>query len=72
MAAPDTDFITPIRGAVGPAAVSVVYDGVAGPTLNGSLELLRPRGTISVHSLKATSIVLTSPSLPHFTSDPAD
>lgn len=62
--------------------VNVVYDGVAGPTLKQSLDLLKVRGMavvlgsaggaaapIDVHALKARSLVVTSPSLPHFTAD---
>ncbi|BBU30362.1 quinone oxidoreductase [Burkholderia sp. THE68] len=71
-----------IRSVYGANSIAVVYDGVAGPTFKPSLDLLRVRGMavvlgnaggsaplIDVHSLKARSLIVTSPSLPHFTFD---
>ncbi len=82
---PDSDFVTPIRAIVRETGVSVVYDGVAGPGFARSLDLLRPRGMavvlgstggkappLDVHTLKARSLTVTSPSLPHFTTTAAD
>lgn len=77
---PDSDFAGRIEALWGPTPLSVVYDGVGGPTLHRSLSLLGPRGLavvtgqaggaalpLDVHSLKARSLSVTSPSLPHFT-----
>jgi len=85
MTSPDMDFTIPVSAAVGNNAVSVVYDGVAGPAFGKSLDLLRPGGVaivlgnaggkaspIDVHALKAKSLTVTSPSLPHFTGQPDD
>lgn len=71
-----------VRDRFGETPVAVVYDGVAGSTLKKSLALLRIRGMavvlgsaggpaepIDVHALKARSLIVTSPSLPHFTAD---
>lgn len=79
------DFAGPIRAALGQTPISVVYDGVAGLTLHQSLGLLRPRGVavvlgnaggsaelIDVHSLKARSLTVVSPSLSHYTGSQED
>jgi len=82
---PDIDFAGRVEALWGPTPLSVVYDGVAGPTLHRSMGLLGPRGLavvtgsaggaalpLDVHSLKARSLSITSPSLPHFTGKRAD
>jgi NADPH:quinone reductase len=76
------DWVQAVRSRFGETPVAVVYDGVAGPMFSQSLDLLRIRGMavvlgnaggraapIDVHALKARSLIVTSPSLPHFTAD---
>jgi NADPH:quinone reductase len=80
-----TSWADDIRAKFGETPVTVVYDGIAGPTLQPSLDLLAVRGLavvlgsaggtaapINVHALKARSLSVTSPSLPHFTGTAED
>jgi NADPH:quinone reductase len=74
-------FIEAVKDFTGAKGLKVMYDGVAGTSFSTSLGLLGERGTavvlgtaggqappLNVHSLKAKSLSVISPSLAHYTS----
>ncbi len=45
----DEDFIAAVEAIAGPRPLDVVYDGVGAATFDGSLSLLKPRGTMVLY-----------------------
>ncbi|GAA4086482.1 MULTISPECIES: quinone oxidoreductase family protein [Actinomadura] len=74
-------FASEVRRLTGGEGVAVVYDGVGAATFDGSLESLRPRGTLALYGAAsgkvppfdpqrlnpAGSLFLTRPTLAHYT-----
>ncbi|MBX6770046.1 MAG: quinone oxidoreductase [Actinomadura rubrobrunea] len=75
------DFASEVRRLTGGEGVAVVYDGVGAATFDGSLDSLRPRGTLALYGAAsgkvppfdpqrlnaAGSVFLTRPNLAHYT-----
>ncbi|GLW65453.1 quinone oxidoreductase [Actinomadura rubrobrunea] len=75
------DFASEVRRLTGGEGVAVVYDGVGAATFDGSLDSLRPRGTLALYGAAsgkvppfdpqrlnaAGSVFLTRPNLAHHT-----
>lgn len=82
----ETDLPQAVKALTLDAGVHVVYDGVGAATFDGSLDSLRPRGTLALFGQAsgpvapvdpqrlnaAGSVYLTRPSLGHFVADPAE
>lgn len=80
------DFKDAVGASVGPHALDVVYDGVGAATFHGSIDLLRPRGTMVTFGnasgpvpeitplllMQKGSIYLTRPTMGHYLRTPEE
>lgn len=80
------DFVSRVRELTGGRGVAAVYDGVGRSTFDGSLESLRPRGTLALYGAasgpvdpidpqrlnSAGSVFLTRPKLADYVADRAE